>query len=82
MGHTLAYPRVAKENDDLTPRLRQVCRGVWQEKGSKEIAYELGIAEVTVKVYIHRIFFRLHARNRIGVALWWERNRIRLEGRE
>jgi len=75
----LVYPRrVDANHDKLTPRLRQISECIWRELSNKEIAFELSLAEGTIKCFICQIFTRLRVRNRVGVALWWERNKDRL----
>src|SRR5262249_39933332 len=57
-------------NPELSFRERQVVRLVSQAKLNKEIAYELHLSEGTIKEYLHRIFRKLGAANRVEVALW------------
>lgn len=58
----------ARPLDLLTPRERAVALRLRQGKPNKVIAYELGIQESTVKVFVQRILAKLHAANRTEVA--------------
>lgn len=51
-------------------------------QSNKEIAYELGLTEGTVKEYLNRIFVKLNLanRNRSALALWWERQMQEIRG--
>ena len=55
---------------DLTTRERQVVRLVRSGKLNKEIAYELHLAEGTIKEYLNRIFRKLKVKNRTELAVW------------
>jgi two-component system, NarL family, nitrate/nitrite response regulator NarL len=54
--------------DFLAPREFEILRLLVAGQSNKEIARELGIQEVTVKVNLTRIFSRLGARNRAQAA--------------
>lgn len=58
----------------LPPRLKEVARLVAQELSSKEIAYELGLNESTIRTYVAAAAHRLGCRGRVGITVWWERN--------
>ena len=53
----------------LTSRQLEVLNGLQQGKPNKVIAFELNMAESTVKVHIRQIMKKLHATNRTQVAL-------------
>ena len=53
----------------LTSRQLEVPKGLQQGKPNKVIAFELSMAESTVKVHIRQIMKKLHATNRTQVAL-------------
>jgi DNA-binding NarL/FixJ family response regulator len=53
----------------FSPRQLQVLERLNQGKQNKIIAYELGMAESTVKVHIRHIMKKLNARNRTQIAL-------------
>ena len=55
--------------DTLTEREREILERVASGDANKEIAYELGISEKTVKHYMTNIMQKLHARNRVEAAL-------------
>jgi DNA-binding NarL/FixJ family response regulator len=54
----------------LSFRERQVVNLVCQAKLNKEIAYELHLAEGTIKEYLNRIFRKVGASNRTELAVW------------
>ncbi|SIS94582.1 two component transcriptional regulator, LuxR family [Roseivivax lentus] len=60
-GHPLA--------ETLTPRERDVLRGVVAGKSNKEIARDLAISEPTVKLHMKTLFRKLDVRNRTQAAL-------------
>jgi len=53
----------------FSPRQLQVLEQLSEGKQNKIIAYELGMAESTVKVHIRHIMKKLNARNRTQVVL-------------
>jgi DNA-binding NarL/FixJ family response regulator len=65
-------PKSAKKS--LSPQLsfreKQVVNLVSQAKLNKEIAYELHLAEGTIKEYLNRIFRKLGLTNRTELAVW------------
>jgi DNA-binding NarL/FixJ family response regulator len=54
----------------LTPREIDIVRLVAQAKPNSDIAAALGLSTGTVKIYLSRIFAKLHMRNRTALALW------------
>lgn len=54
----------------LTMRERQIVHLVREAKANKEIAYELRLAEGTIKEYLNRIFRKLGMKNRTELAIW------------
>jgi DNA-binding NarL/FixJ family response regulator len=58
----------------LSFRERQIARLVCEAKLNKEIAYELHLAEGTIKEYLNRIFRKLEVKNRTDLAIWAVRN--------
>jgi two-component system, NarL family, nitrate/nitrite response regulator NarL len=62
----------------LTPRQKQIAHLISQALENKEIAHVLGLSEGTVKVYVSRIFERLHVPNRtaLAVLVWNEEHSI------
>lgn len=54
---------------NLTPRERDVLQGVAEGKSNKEIARDLGIQEVTVKLHVKTLSRKLGARNRTHAAM-------------
>jgi len=55
---------------NLSFREKQVIQLVAQAKLNKEIAYELHLAEGTIKEYLNRIFQKLGTTNRTELAVW------------
>ena len=53
----------------LTPTQIKVMRGVHSGQLNKQIAYELGIAEATVKAHMTAVMRKLNVRNRTQVAI-------------
>jgi DNA-binding NarL/FixJ family response regulator len=53
----------------LTPMQRKILDGVSSGQLNKQIAYDLGIAETTVKAHMTTIMRKLNVRNRTQVAL-------------
>jgi DNA-binding NarL/FixJ family response regulator len=64
-----ASPKSNGGNDQFPPRQLQVLELLHQGKPNKIIAYELGMAETTVKVHLRAIMKKLNARNRTEVVL-------------
>jgi DNA-binding NarL/FixJ family response regulator len=58
-----------REGGDFSPRQREVLKLLREGKPNKVIAYELGMAEATVKVHIRVLMRRLNAQNRTQVVL-------------
>ena len=53
----------------LTPREVEVVRGIAGGKSNKEIARDLGVQEVTVKLHVKTLSRKLGARNRTHAAM-------------
>jgi DNA-binding NarL/FixJ family response regulator len=62
-------PDEAKWHCSLSPRQLQVLERLNEGKQNKVIAYELGMAESTVKVHIRHMMKKLNARNRTQLVL-------------
>lgn len=58
----------------LTPREGQVIALVSQGLKNKEIAFALGLAEGTIKVYLYRLFKKLGMNDRLDMALYGRKN--------
>ncbi|MCS7043344.1 MAG: response regulator transcription factor [Bryobacteraceae bacterium] len=58
----------------LTPREGQLVTLLVQGLKNKEIAYQLGLSEGTVKVYLSRLFQKVGAKDRFELALFGLRN--------
>lgn len=64
-----AESETARWQDLLTPRERDVLRGVARGLSNKEIARELALAEVTVKLHLRGVFRKMGARSRADAAV-------------
>ena len=53
----------------LTPREKDVLRGLTDGKSNKEIARDLGVQEVTIKLHVKTLSRKLDARNRTHAAM-------------
>jgi DNA-binding NarL/FixJ family response regulator len=53
----------------LTPTQLRVLEGVRSGRLNKQIAYDLGIAEATVKAHMTALMRKLNVRNRTQVAI-------------
>lgn len=66
---------MAQEKDlVITPREYDVARGVGYGKQNKAIAFELGIAENTVKSILVNIYRKTGFRNRTELAVWFRKH--------
>jgi len=54
----------------LTPREREIVRGITRGDSNREIASELGISEQTVKNQLTIVFQKLHTKNRLELAVY------------
>jgi FixJ family two-component response regulator len=62
----------AERFETLTLRERQVCREVVKGQQNKQIAFSLGIAEVTVKVHRGNMMRKMQARSIADLIHTWE----------
>lgn len=65
----LALPPGQAGIAQLTPTQMKVLRGVHSGLLNKQIAYDLGIAEATVKAHMTALMRKLNVRNRTQVAI-------------
>lgn len=61
----LSTPRI-----QLSPREKQLLRLVSKGWSNKQMAYELAIAEGTVKIYLSKLFRKVGVSDRFGLALY------------
>jgi DNA-binding NarL/FixJ family response regulator len=61
------------EGGKLTPTQYRVLLGVHSGLANKQIAFDLGIAEATVKAHMTALMRKLNVRNRTQVALLAEK---------
>jgi DNA-binding NarL/FixJ family response regulator len=64
----------ARSDDGLTPREREVLDALARGLSNKRIAYELEIAERTVKAHVGHILAKLGVPDRTAAALWAHRH--------
>jgi DNA-binding NarL/FixJ family response regulator len=67
---------------DLTPTQVKVLRGVHSGLLNKQIAFNLGIAEATVKAHMTALMRKLNVRNRTQVAIVAQTAFLAQRGRE
>ena len=58
----------------LTPRERDVVRGIVAGRKNREIASDLGLGEQAVKNLLSTVYEKCHVRNRLELALFALRN--------
>ena len=54
---------------DLPAQQARIVELILQDKGDKQIAREMGLAEPTVRTYLTRIFQRIGCNDRVGLVL-------------
>jgi len=64
-----AGPKLPPGFADLTPTQLKVLHGVHSGLLNKQIAFDLGIAEATVKAHMTALMRKLNVRNRTQVAI-------------
>ena len=55
--------------DSLSPRERDILRGIARGASNKEIARELGVAETTVKIHVQHVLRKLDVSSRVHAAV-------------
>jgi DNA-binding NarL/FixJ family response regulator len=65
----VAIAPAVKTDIRLTPTQLKVLRGVRSGQLNKQIAFDLGIAEATVKAHMTALMRKLNVRNRTQVAI-------------
>ena len=55
--------------EQLSPREREILRGIARGASNKEIARELGIAETTVKIHVQHVLRKLGLNSRVQAAV-------------
>jgi len=70
MSHNASRDSAAPDDRvHLTPTQRKVLNGVHSGRLNKQIAFDLGIAEATVKAHMTILMRKLNVRNRTQVAI-------------
>jgi DNA-binding NarL/FixJ family response regulator len=64
MTRTPAAPAESDADEALSARETQVLDGLWRGLSNKEIARELNLQEVTVKLHLRRLYRKFECRNR------------------
>jgi DNA-binding NarL/FixJ family response regulator len=54
---------------DLTPRERDVVRGVVAGRKNREMAQQFGLTEQAVKNVLSNVYHKCHVRNRLELAM-------------
>lgn len=68
-GHAGAAAAVEGQQARLSPQEQRVLQGVAGGKTNKEIAWTLGLSEVTVKMHMRSVCTKLRANNRTHAAM-------------
>ena len=61
----------------LTPRQRDIANLVRDAHSNREIAHALSLGVSTIKIELAMIYVKTNARNRIALAVHWEREHPR-----
>ena len=69
LNSALGKPLTSHAAEIFTDRQKMVVQAVCKGMANKQIAYELGMSEHTVKVHLRHIMRRLNVRNRTEVAM-------------
>ena len=64
-----AVPGEASPLASLSPRERDILRGIARGESNKVIARELGIAETTVKIHVQHVLRKLDVSSRVQAAV-------------
>ena len=62
-------PVAASPLEQLSPREREILRGIARGASNKEIARDLGIAETTVKIHVQHVLRKLGLSSRVQAAV-------------
>jgi DNA-binding NarL/FixJ family response regulator len=76
LGHSGNRTQPPPSLPQLTPTQMEVLRCVRSGLLNKQIAYQLGIAEATVKVHMTAVMRKLNVRNRTQAAMAAEQLRL------
>ncbi len=68
-GPELVPSAPASPLDALSPREREILRGIAQGSSNKEIGRALGIAETTVKIHVQHVLRKLDVSSRVHAAV-------------
>jgi DNA-binding NarL/FixJ family response regulator len=60
----------------LTPRERDLIRGVVAGRKNRELAHELGLTEQSVKNVLSTVYQKCHVRNRLELAVFAMRHHL------
>ncbi len=74
MGATSLTGSICSESSkSLTPRERQVVKGICGGMSYKEIAYSMMIQKGTIKSHMTSIFNKVGVRTKTQIAIWYIR---------
>jgi DNA-binding NarL/FixJ family response regulator len=65
-----------ESQNQLTPKETRILRFVAEGKTNKEIAWSLGVSEVTIKMYMRSVFSKLGASNRTHAVMLAKANML------
>ena len=60
----------------LTPRERDLLRGIVAGRTNREMAAEFGLSEQSIKNVLSTVYQKCHVRNRLQLALFAVRHRL------
>ena len=60
----------------LTPRERDLLRGIIAGRTNREMALEFGLSEQSIKNVLSTVYQKCHVRNRLELALFAVRHRL------
>jgi len=61
---------IEAQREEMSPREKEVLRGLARGQTNRELAAALGVAESTVKIHIQNIFKKTCLRSRVQAALY------------
>ena len=68
--------RTPPRHVELTPRERDLVRGVVAGRKNREMAQQLGLTEQAVKNVLSNVYHKCHVRNRLELAMFALRHHL------